>query len=202
MDARRLGQRPLDPFVQPVHHGQRLVGFLAGAEQDRLLDLRRAREPLEGPVAERGAQHRAGVGERLQGADQQRPLPVEQADRALAVHPARHRAAGREVVGRRLRRGTPSVPGMLLRLRRTPRKARPRHARASPSASGVCSSCAAKISSRSSRVSVSRSSALAARSSRHSRLAASSDAGAPVRVAGQRHRRHGRRRGGSRSETA
>ncbi len=81
-----------------MHDGQRLVGFLAGAEQDRLLDLGGAGEALEGPVAGGGAQHRAGVSERLQCADQQRPLAVEQADGALAVHPPRHRAAGREVV--------------------------------------------------------------------------------------------------------
>ena len=90
----RLGQRPLDPFVQPVDAGQRLVGFLAGAEQDRLLDLGGAGEALEGPVGRAGAQHRAGVGERLEGADQQRPLAIEQADGALAVHHARDRAAG------------------------------------------------------------------------------------------------------------
>ena len=51
MRAGRLGQRALDPLVQPVDDGQRLVGFLAGAEQDRLLDLGGAGEALEGPVA-------------------------------------------------------------------------------------------------------------------------------------------------------
>jgi hypothetical protein len=87
MGARGLGQRALDPLVQPVHDGQSPVCLLAGAEQDRLLDLRRAGQSLERPVGRAGAQHRARVGERLQRPDQQRPLPVEQADRAVAVDP-------------------------------------------------------------------------------------------------------------------
>ena len=81
-----------------MHAGQRLVGFGAGAEEDRLLDLGGAGEALERLVGRPRAQHRAGVGERLERADQQRPLAVEQADRALAVDHAGDRAAGREVV--------------------------------------------------------------------------------------------------------
>ncbi len=89
MRAGGLGQLPLTRLVQAADDGQGLVGFLAGAEQDRLLDLRRAGEPLERAVGRARAQHRAGVGERLQRSDQQRPLPIEQADRALAVHASR-----------------------------------------------------------------------------------------------------------------
>ena len=42
-----LGQLALDPFVQAVDLGQHRVGFLAGAEEDRLLDLGGAGEALE-----------------------------------------------------------------------------------------------------------------------------------------------------------
>ena len=45
-------------------------------------------------------EHRAGVGERFQRPDQQRPLPVEEADRSLAVDAAGHRSARGEVVVR------------------------------------------------------------------------------------------------------
>ena len=82
------GSSPLIRLVQAVDPGERLVGLGPGAEEDRLLDLRGAGEALEGLVAGRGAEHRAGVGERFERADQQRPLPVEQPDRALAVHHA------------------------------------------------------------------------------------------------------------------
>jgi hypothetical protein len=43
MHSGRLGQRPFDPLVQPVDDRERFVGFLAGAEQDRLLAVRARR---------------------------------------------------------------------------------------------------------------------------------------------------------------
>jgi hypothetical protein len=73
-----------------VDRRQGLVGFGLGPEEDGLLDLRRAGEAGEGMVAGVGAEHRAGVGERFQGADQQRPLPIEEANGPLAVNPPSH----------------------------------------------------------------------------------------------------------------
>ena len=97
--AGRLGQLALDSSrAAAAPCASTSSASARRAEEDRLLDLRRAREPLEGPVARAGREHRAGVGERFERPDQQRPLPVEQPDRALAVDPARHRAPRREVV--------------------------------------------------------------------------------------------------------
>ena len=90
MGAGRLGQLALDRLVQAMDAGEGAVGFLAGAEEDRLLDLGGPGEAPERLVGGAGAQHRAGVGERFERADQQRPLPIEQADGAVAVdHAAR-----------------------------------------------------------------------------------------------------------------
>jgi hypothetical protein len=53
--------------MYPAEH---LVGFGLRAEEDGLLDLGGAGKALEGLVRGSRAQHRAGVGERFQGADQ------------------------------------------------------------------------------------------------------------------------------------
>ena len=168
MGAGGLGQLAFDPLVQAVDPGQRLVGFRAGAEEDRLLDLGGAGEALEGLVAGTGAQHRARVGERFEGADQQRPLAVEEADRALAVDHPGDRAARREVVvsscilGRLARNATREAP--------EPSRPAPRRSlRLDQLVQLVGGEDLVEVLAES----VSRSSAAAARSSRHSRLAAS-----------------------------
>ena len=190
---RRGGRRPpraASPLIRSCRRWTAASALSASARVPRktvswILAVRARR--LNGRSAERGAQHRAGVGERLQRPDQQRPLAVEQADRALAVDAARHRAAGGEVVGPR------RPAGHLGRECYSAPAARAQRERAAPSSraapAGSRSSWAAKISSRSSRVSVSRSSALAARSSRQSRLRGEQRARAAVGLAGQRHRR-------------
>src|SRR5690349_742451 len=77
---------------------QRPIRFTLGAEEDRLLDLRRAGEAGEGMIAGGGREHRPRVGKGFEGADQQRPLPVEEAYRPLPMYPPSHRSARRKVM--------------------------------------------------------------------------------------------------------
>src|SRR2546427_810494 len=74
-----------DPLVEALVGGEDLVGLRAGAEEDRLERLRGVGQPLERtlprPRVLPGADERA----RIERADHQRPLTVEQADRPLGV---------------------------------------------------------------------------------------------------------------------
>jgi len=92
-----LGQFALHPRVHPVDRSQHAIGLRAGAEEDRLERVRGPHEPAERPLAPAGRLRRAGVVDRLERADRERPLTEEQADEALVVHLAQHGSPAWEV---------------------------------------------------------------------------------------------------------
>ncbi len=85
--------------VEAPHPGEHLVGLGARSEEDRLERLSGMREPLEGHLPRVGVLHRPDEVERVERADHQRPLAVEQPDGALALDSAENRAPTREVAG-------------------------------------------------------------------------------------------------------
>jgi hypothetical protein len=91
------GEGPANPLVEPVDEGERRVGLGPGAEEDLLEHLARVGEALERTHPAGGVLQRPGERDRVEGADHQRPLTVEEADGALAVDSSQDRLAAREV---------------------------------------------------------------------------------------------------------